>query len=302
MAKKKSVKAKSKTAPRLWMRDNSSAEPAPKKVKGGRNSLLSNIVARATGEEEALLSPSEIEMESVSNIALRLQDLIEDTVELMGADNAAKFFLAATAEAFGGADSLVDSLVAGIAEPTSQVYRLKISIMDSSPKIERVIDVPDCGLGYLHEVIQDTFGWTNSHLHAFDDGREQYGPTFDDDGGMPMEWADECDVLLSELIGESKKKKFTYTYDFGDSWMHEIEFVSKQHVEKMPATAVCVSGANAGAPEDCGGVWGYGEILDRLKKKKLTEEDFIDPDFDPKEFDIKEINSQLKKLKWKDFH
>jgi hypothetical protein len=34
----------------------------------------------------------------------------------------------------------------------------------------------------------------------------------------------------------------------------------------------------------------------------LTEEDFIDPDFDPKEFDLKEINAQLKKLKWKDFH
>jgi Plasmid pRiA4b ORF-3-like protein len=246
MAKKKSAKAKSKPKPRLWTRETSQPEPASKKMMKESKSLLSSIVARATGEEEAELSPSEIEMEGVSNIALRLQDLIEDTVELMGVDNAAKFFLAATAEAFGGADILVDSLVAGVAEPTSQVYRLKISIMDSSPKIERVIDVPDCSLGYLHEVIQDTFGWTNSHLHAFDDGREQYGPTFDDDGGMPMEWADECDVLLSELIGESKKKKFTYTYDFGDSWMHEIEFISKQPVEKLPASAVCVSGCAGG--------------------------------------------------------
>lgn len=302
MAKKKTTKPKSKAGPRTWVRARSVDEAKPKKAKKETKSLLSNIVARATGEDETALSPSEIEMEEVSNLAFRFQDLIEDAVELLGSENAARFFISATAEAFGGAGGLVDSLIAGIQEPTSQVFRLKISIADSLPKIERVIDVPDCSLGYLHEVIQDAFGWTNSHLHAFHDGREEYGPTFENDGGIPADWADECDVLLSELIGETKKKRFTYIYDFGDSWTHEIEVISKEAVEKLPTTAVCISGTSAGAPEDCGGVWGYSEMLDRLKKKKLTDEDFIDPDFDPKEFDLKAVNSQLKKLKWKDFH
>jgi hypothetical protein len=57
---------------------------------------------------------------------------------------------------------------------------------------------------------------------------------------------------------------FTYTYDFGDYWRHKVT------VEKVvpPTTDLtvptCIDGRRAGPPEDCGGPWGYGELLEIL--------------------------------------
>jgi hypothetical protein len=222
----------------------------------------------------------------------------------MGADEAAKFFLTATATAFGGFEGMGDALeeaMRDMMEPELKVYRLKISITNSPTRIERVVDVPDCTLGYLHEVIQDAFDWTNSHLHVFEEGDQSFGPVFED-GGIPADWADEDSYLLSDLIGTASKKKLSYTYDFGDDWVHKIELVSKSEIDKRPVCAVCISGYGAGPPEDCGGVYGYGEILERLENNKLSDEDWLPPNFDPTHFDLKKTNAALKRLKWSDFH
>jgi hypothetical protein len=55
------------------------------------------------------------------------------------------------------------------------VYQLKITLRDSRPPVWRRVQVKDCSLAKLHEVIQTCMGWSNSHLHAFEVGGEQYG-------------------------------------------------------------------------------------------------------------------------------
>jgi hypothetical protein len=59
----------------------------------------------------------------------------------------------------------------------------------------------------------------------------------------------------------SGARTMTYVYDFGDNWNHRIK------VEKTLAPApagtppMCVAGANATPPDDCGGIYGYYDFV-----------------------------------------
>ncbi|WP_028954007.1 IS1096 element passenger TnpR family protein [Synechocystis sp. PCC 7509] len=51
------------------------------------------------------------------------------------------------------------------------VYQLKITLKDFSPPIWRRVQVNRyITLGKLHQIIQSSMGWTNSHLHGFSIG------------------------------------------------------------------------------------------------------------------------------------
>ncbi|MBP8960190.1 MAG: plasmid pRiA4b ORF-3 family protein [Bacteroidales bacterium] len=51
---------------------------------------------------------------------------------------------------------------------TNKIYQVKITLIDSRPKIWRRLLIPsDLLLSDFHKVIQTSMGWTNSHLHQF---------------------------------------------------------------------------------------------------------------------------------------
>jgi hypothetical protein len=55
-------------------------------------------------------------------------------------------------------------------------------------------------------------------------------------------------------IGDLKLRRmerFTYEYDFGDSWVHDIRIEATLPID--PGYPVCVAGTCAAPPEDCGG-------------------------------------------------
>lgn len=96
---------------------------------------------------------------------------------------------------------------------------------------------------------------------------------------------------------------FRYAYDFGDSWELEIrveKIVPAEH--SMPTTAVCMDGARACPPEDCGGAWGYADLLESLADPKHPEhrnmKKWLGRRFDPEAFDLGRINLSLRGLKW----
>lgn len=187
----------------------------------------------------------------------------------------------------------------------STVYQLKVVLDEVEPPIMRRLQVPsEATLGWLHAVLQVAVGWTNSHLHHFEVGKERYADPqhneFTDFGGEPD--LDETKAVLVELLPQ-EGARMTYEYDFGDSWRHTIS------VEKIlspdPALAkkaVCVEGARSCPPEDCGGTWGYGELLEALKDPKHEEHDsmleWIGGEFDSEACDLEKINAYLGKLKW----
>ena len=131
----------------------------------------------------------------------------------------------------------------------AEVYQLKITPRDIKPPVWRRVQVKDGTLGKLHAVIQACMGWTNSHLHAFDVGGQQYGEP--DPDGM-LETADERKVKLSQVVARGHKK-FSYTYDFGDSWDHTIQVEKVLDPEPGVRYPRCVAGKRACPPEDCGG-------------------------------------------------
>ena len=59
----------------------------------------------------------------------------------------------------------------------------------------------------------------------------------------------------------------------------------------------CLAGERACPPEDCGGVWGYAELLDTLdsgashEREELLE--WLGDDFDPDHFDPEAVNATL---------
>jgi hypothetical protein len=184
-------------------------------------------------------------------------------------------------------------------KPTYKTYILRVSIADSSPEIWRELSVPGgYTLGELHWIIQIAFGWDNDHLHSFTVRSTEYGTMdtdfgFDDDDNI----IDEDSVCLHDLNLRARQK-FSYLYDFGDSWEHEIT-VSKTIPagnDEKPARPRCLGGERSGPLEDSGGIWGYENMLEILKDptRKEYEEihEWLD-DFDPEYFDIEEINTSL---------
>jgi pRiA4b ORF-3-like protein len=196
----------------------------------------------------------------------------------------------------------VEPVAAKSAAPT---YELKIVLLGAKPLIWRRLQVPgNANLGWLHAVVQTAMGWTNSHLHHFLTPEARYSdPRSIEDSGFGDEPdRDEMKALLSE-VAPRKGVRFGYEYDFGDSWEHEITVERILPPGSGSATAaVCLDGARACPPEDCGGIWGYVNLLDVLKNPKHPEhkgmKEWIGGTFDAEAFDRAVINFWLGKLKW----
>lgn len=179
---------------------------------------------------------------------------------------------------------------------TGTVYQLKVGLRGSKPPIWRRLEVPaDIGLGALHHVIQVAFGWDDSHLHVFETPAGNFGRADAELGHRA-----ESSVTLAQ-VASAQGSRLRYTYDFGDDWEHEIV------VEKVaPADAAvgyprCTGGRRAAPPEDCGGVWGYDDLLrvladpaDPEHEERLDWLGLDDPaDFDPAAFDVEAVNRAL---------
>ncbi len=71
------------------------------------------------------------------------------------------------------------------------------------------------------------------------------------------------DVLVDGFFDRPGKEAI-YVYDFGDDWGHTItldDILPKEKGTKYPR---CIAGERACTPEDCGGVWGYRDLLETL--------------------------------------
>ena len=177
----------------------------------------------------------------------------------------------------------------------ANVYQLKVTLKRIRPPIWRRIQVTgDTTLIDLHHVLQGTMGWFGGHLHQFIIGHEYYSEP-DPWGGMDA--IDEREIRLDQIAPE-EKFKFIYEYDFGDGWEHEILVEKILPADPDQDYPSCLKGKRACPPEDCGGPWGYAEMLEALGDPEHPERemwvDWIGEDFDSEEFDLDLVNSILK--------
>jgi len=181
-------------------------------------------------------------------------------------------------------------------EQSSSVYQLKVTLTGAKPPIWRRILVPAVmDLGSLHKVLQIVMGWYNCHLHQF----IAVGMTFgvpDDEFGNEFKDEDETDFTVSQVLRKAKDS-LTYEYDFGDSWKHKIVLEKILPFDSSVSVPRCIKGKRACPPEDCGGVWGYEQLIETIQDPSHPEHkdmlEWVGGEFDPEHFDMEEINAIL---------
>ena len=142
-----------------------------------------------------------------------------------------------------------------------RAFELLVTLDLEIYKATRRLIVPaDIAFADLHKLLQRVFNWKNYHLHDF--------TVYDDEKQKPvarmvMRGDDSLydgDAILEDGCRLSdyfpKYKHMLYTYDMGDNWEHDIEFVRviEQHNEESPYLLEVVGQT---PPEDVGGVSGF---------------------------------------------
>ena len=151
-------------------------------------------------------------------------------------------------------------------------FQFKIQLKNiSHPPVWRRVLVPAQFSFYrFHLVIQEAFGWENCHMFQFSPSGFGSHPAIREpfEDGTDGEFMDAAKTKI-EKIFRNVGQKFTYIYDFGDGWEHIIT-TEKITVDKTIA-ADCTAGKGACPPEDCGGPWGYMNLIEILKDPENPE-------------------------------
>lgn len=177
-----------------------------------------------------------------------------------------------------------------------KTLRIKIVLVESDPIIWRMFAITDdYRMDRFHQVLQIVMGWNNSHLHEFKAKGRDIGMIDETYFGDFPDVEDETKIYLRDL-NLQKSNTFSYLYDFGDNWEHKlfVEEISDSEL-RYPQ---CMAGQGACPPDDCGGVWGYTELLEVLKDKSHPEyEEYIawlPTGFRPDSFPLEATNKELK--------
>ena len=173
------------------------------------------------------------------------------------------------------------------------VYQFKITLKGIKPPIWRRIQVPATySFWDLHVAIQDSMGWTDTHLHNFEimnpvkHRREEIGipdtEFFEND--IKPGWKKKIAKYFS-----MNNAKAVYVYDYGDNWEHNVvleKIVPEKAGVQYP---VCIKGVRACPPEDCGGPDGYQRFLEIIMDPAHEEYqemlEWAGGDFNPDDFD-----------------
>ena len=138
----------------------------------------------------------------------------------------------------------------------------------------------------------------NYHLYKFKVGKHYYGET------EPKSWAlgafgsqiENAGMVRLSDVAPNARATFTYLYDLGNSWSHEVRVERVLASEAERRYPSCLGGERACPPEDCGGVWGYADLLAALEAPDDPESaerlDWAGP-FDPEKFDLDAVNARL---------
>lgn len=189
--------------------------------------------------------------------------------------------------------------MAKIKQPTDiNIYQMKVTLEDIKPPIWRRVQVTSATSLYrLHKILQVVMGWDDYHLHEFIIDEIHYGEPSPD---YMFKMKNDKTVKLGQVVSE-EGAKFTYIYDFGDSWNHKILVEKILPVESDKKYPICLKGKRACPPEDCGGVGGYYEFLEAIQDPNNPEHEdmleWVGGSFDPEAFNLDEINQKLRKVR-----
>jgi hypothetical protein len=178
-------------------------------------------------------------------------------------------------------------------------YQFKITLKEVRPTIWRRIQVPEAySFWDLHVAIQDAMGWRDCHLHLFRLGgarsRRQVEIGIPGDESV----ADEAECLPgweTPLSSHFRRvgDRAEYEYDFGDGWLHEVLLEEIPVLNADKRYPLCLAGARACPPEDCGGASGFADLLeivgDPTHEEHAGTMEWLGGSFDPGAFDPRRV-------------
>ena len=192
-------------------------------------------------------------------------------------------------------------------------YHIRIKLNDAPVKIWRELVVPsNITLELLAYVLLDAMGWKHEHLYQFIGKHDTYYVN----SHQMKEEQDGFFAFLSraqyrnsekttlEMVLRPKGERMKFEYDFGDSWTHDLWVKAARDYAKGEEPAIrLLKGQGACPPEDCGGVWGYAELLEINKKARKTADDKerlewydIPKDYDPDDCDLEWLQEDVEDL------
>jgi hypothetical protein len=131
----------------------------------------------------------------------------------------------------------------------------------------------------------------------FEVNSERYGAT-----DPELELRDERAVSLSDLLADDGTK-ILYTYDFGDSWDHELLVERTLTAADGGQYPACLAGEGACPPEDCGGSGGYERLREILADRDPEHEHMLEwlgvddaAEFTPSGFDLAATDEALRRI------
>jgi Plasmid pRiA4b ORF-3-like protein len=177
------------------------------------------------------------------------------------------------------------------------IARLKITLDDVKPVVLRRVEVPfDIRLDRLHLTIQAAMGWTNSHLYEIRAGGVGWS-TPDSDADWGGDFMDARKARLGDILEDIGTKTLKYLYDFGDGWEHTIKI--ERLVDPKPGMLYpsLIEAKGHCPPEDVGGPWGYGELLEALAdpshKRHSELKEWLADDFNPDVVDVDRLSEEV---------
>ena len=182
---------------------------------------------------------------------------------------------------------------------------LRIELVGTTPLVWRRITLDGrSSFANLHHVIQAAMGWHDAHLHQFRINNRYIGVPDPESDAPEWHTEDERKVFLNRVLTDDAV--FTYLYDFGDGWEHRLlveEYDDSDDLRFGDGDAWVDAGERACPPEDCGGVGGFQDFLEKLEDEPYSDEskelrEWAGLDYDPAGFDRQAANAAIKRLLW----
>lgn len=197
--------------------------------------------------------------------------------------------------------------------PLKHEFHIRVKLNNAPVNIWRELVVPsNITLEMLAYVLIDAMGWRHEHLYqyhtkngvCFLNSRELKHRNDSFFAFMSRVRYKNSEKTSLEQVIQPKGERLKFEYDFGDSWTHDLwvkgtrDYASNEEpvIKLLKAHGEC-------PPEDCGGVWGYAELLELNKKKRKTADDKerlewydIPKGFDPESCDLEWLQDDVESL------
>lgn len=192
-------------------------------------------------------------------------------------------------------------------------FHIRIKLNNAPVDIWRELVVPsNITLELLAYVILEAMGWEHEHLYQFIGKHDVYYVNSYEMkaqensfmGFLSHAQYKNSEQTTLEMVLQPKGDRMKFEYDYGDSWVHDLWVKgARDYAAGEEPVIKLLKAAGDCPPEDCGGVWGYAELLEINKKKRKTAEDKerlewydIPKGYDPKLCDFEWLQEDVEAL------